>query len=263
MWGEGASEDPKIDDFKVTGKNVSAVHQLYSNINRGVTIQSKTIAKKKMAIQAFLLTIETETLSRLLEFDDEESKYRGFRNEKNKTPYEMLSVIFSGSYNRGEACVSDKYIPYVMTEKNGDYTVIAKDDWRKYFPTVTLLQRAKAIDKSILDKYLVGSTRHLKSLSSNSSSSCSSSALRTPTASVSSSDCFSRELNDQSHEDSFESYSTNNFVTNLKGNPRKETDSFESFSRADSLTKKISPNNMDSAALSEYTVSNNTSENTN
>lgn len=36
MWGEGSSEDPKIEEFKVTGTNVSAVHQLYSNINRGV-----------------------------------------------------------------------------------------------------------------------------------------------------------------------------------------------------------------------------------
>ena len=39
-------------------------------------------------------------------------------------------------------------------------------------------------------------------------------------------------------------------------------DSFECFSRADSLTKEISPNNVDSAALSEYTVSNDTSEKT-
>ena len=66
------------------------------------------------------------TLSTLLEFNDEESKYRGFRNEKNKTPYDMMSVIFSGSYNKGDACVSDKYIPYVITEKQGDYTVVAK-----------------------------------------------------------------------------------------------------------------------------------------
>ena len=36
MWEEGASEDQKIDDFEVTGKNVGAVHQLYSNINSEV-----------------------------------------------------------------------------------------------------------------------------------------------------------------------------------------------------------------------------------
>ena len=88
----------------MTGKNVSAVHQLYSNINRGVTIMSKTIAKRKIAIYEFLTTIEMSTLSTSLEFDDEESKYRGFRNEKNKTPYDMMSVIFSGSYNKGDAC---------------------------------------------------------------------------------------------------------------------------------------------------------------
>ena len=60
MLGEGASEDPKIDDFKVTGRNVGAVHQPYSCINRGVSI---TIGGGKNAIQ-FLMSIEIETLSR-------------------------------------------------------------------------------------------------------------------------------------------------------------------------------------------------------
>ena len=254
MWGEGASEDPNIDDFKVTGRNVSAVHQLYSNINRGVTIMSKTIGKKKNAIQAFLMTIETETLSRLLEFEDGESKFKGFRNEKNKTPYEFLSIVFSGSYNKGEACVSDKYVPYVMTEKYGDYTVTAKENWRKYFPTVALLQRSKTVDKSILEKYLVASTRHLKSSTSTSSSLC------TPTASASYS--FSRAPDDNSHEDSIDYYSSNNVVTNEKANPVNDMDSFESFMRVDTKAKEIPLNNTDNDAVCEYTISNNTSEKT-
>lgn len=210
---------------------------------------SKTIGKKKNAIQAFLMTIETETLSRLLEFDDGESKFKGFRNEKNKTPYEFLSIIFSGSYNKGEACVSDKYVPYVMTEKFGDYTVTAKENWRECFPTVALLQRAKTIDKSILEKYLVASTRHLKSSSSNSSSLC------TPTASASYT--FSTVPNDNSHEDSFEYYSSSNSVTNEKANPVDDMDSFKLFMRVDTTL-----NNADNDAVCEYTISNNTSEKT-
>ena len=110
-------------------------------------------------------------------YQDDESKFKGLRNEKNKTPYEFLSITFSGSYNKDDACVSDKYVSYVMTEENGDYTVIAEENWHKSFPTVALLQRSKIIDKSILEKSeLASSTRHLKSSSSTSSSLCTSSA---------------------------------------------------------------------------------------
>ena len=38
LWEEGADNDPNIDLYKVKDKNVSAVHQLYFNVNRGVEL---------------------------------------------------------------------------------------------------------------------------------------------------------------------------------------------------------------------------------
>lgn len=220
---------------------------------------SKTIAKKKNAILAFLITYDIEILSSLLEFGDDESNYKGFRNEKNKTPYEMLSVIFSGSYNRGEACVSEKYIPYVITEKNGDYAITAKENWQKHFPTVIILQRAKTIDKSILDKYLVASTRHLKSTSSSTSS------LRTPTVSTSSSSSSPWTRGDYFQEDkySFESYKSGAALDNSEI-PMDEVNSFESFMGENTMTNvnEVSVNAVDNSAVYEYTTSNNMSEGT-
>ena len=242
---------------------------------------SKTIAKRRIAICEFLTTIEMSTLSTSLEFDDEESKYRGFRNEKNKTPYDMMSVIFSGSYNKGDACVSDKYIPYVITEKHGDYTVVAKENWDKYFPTIVLLQRTKTIDKSILDKYLIASTRHLKRSSSSSSS------LHTPMTSKASSssssrpfyDCFQEDSfdsyeiknevmnqreNSMNDVDSFESYKSNNVVTNQKENTNNEFKSFSLFMNENDKTniEVVPVNAADNSAVYEYTISNNSSDRT-
>jgi hypothetical protein len=299
LWGEGTTDDPKIDDFKVTGKNVSAVHQLYSNITRGVTIMSKTIAKRKTAIHAFLEQIEIDSLSTLLEFTHVDSRYKGFKNEKGKTCYDMLSVIFSGSYNKGEACVTDEYVPYVMTEKNGDYTVIAKEDWYRHFPTIALLQRSiLTIDKSILEKFLVPNTRNRSSSSSNSlripmegsssssnsirtpmessssstsslripmeSSSSSSNSLRTPVGSTSSSFSSSRALNDYFQEDSFESYQSNNVLMNQNENPTNDVNSFASFMSDKNMTNinEIPVNAMDNAAVNEYTISNKSSDRT-
>ena len=84
LWGEGEMEDPKIDEYNVKGKNVSAVHQLYWNIHRGITLTSKTILKKKSAIYVFLQTLPSQTLAHLLDFDDEESKYSGLRDINSK-----------------------------------------------------------------------------------------------------------------------------------------------------------------------------------
>lgn len=139
LWGEGEMEDPKIDEYNVKGKNVSAVHQLYSNIHRGITLTSKTILKRKSAIYVFLQTLPSQTLAHLLDFDDEESKYSGFRGINSKQHFENLAIIFSGSYNGGESCLSETCTPYIMTENNGDYSATKKLNWENFFPIVVML----------------------------------------------------------------------------------------------------------------------------
>lgn len=166
LWGEGVAVNPNIDQYNVKSKNVSAVHQLHSNISRGIALSSKTITKKKSAIYSFLSTLPSLMLEKLLEFHDVESKYKGSRYVNSKQMFENVAIIFSGSYNRGETCIDESQTPYVMTEVDGDYTVAAKDNWQKHFPTVVMLQRNIKITKSVLDKFLIGNSRLFKNTSS-------------------------------------------------------------------------------------------------
>lgn len=202
LWGEGIVDDPNIDLYNVKGKNVSAVHHLYSDINRGIALSSKTISKKKNAICSFLATLPTLTLAKLLEFDDEESKYKGFRDINTKQHFENLAIIFSGSYNGGESGINDSQTPYVLSVVDGEYTVTAKDNWQKCFPTVVMLQRNVKVAKSILERFLIGNTRHSKSSSSWT-------PLNTPTPATSSSSSYSKSsatTNDSYADESFESF---------------------------------------------------------
>ena len=202
LWGEGIIDDPNIDSYNVKGKNVSAVHHLYSNINRGIALSSKSISKRKSAIYLFLATLPSLTLAKLLEFDDEESKYKGFRDINSKQHFENLAIIFSGSYSGGESGINEAQIPYIISEVNGEYTATAKDNWQKCFPTVVMLQRNVKVTKSILERFLIANTRHSKTSSS-------STPMQTPTPTTSSSSSYlksSAKNNDTYPEYTFESF---------------------------------------------------------
>ena len=66
-------DDPNVDLYKVKSKNVSAVHQLYSNVSKGLSLSSsyKITSKKRKAVHEFLINVDTVTLERLLKFDDD------------------------------------------------------------------------------------------------------------------------------------------------------------------------------------------------
>ena len=136
LWQEGTVNDPNIDLYKVTPKNISAVHQLYSNVSKGAEKNSKTIRKKENAIVQFLTDQSVETMAELMEFDDVISKYMGFR-EKEKIA-KNLAIVFSGSYTPGISVVKESQIPYVLTETNGDYVATAKENMHRHFPKIVI-----------------------------------------------------------------------------------------------------------------------------
>jgi hypothetical protein len=222
--------------YNVKGKNVSAVHQLYSNVSRGVALSSKTISKKKNAVALFLTTILPETLTKLLQLDDEESKFKELRDKNANLAYANLAIIFSGSYNGGENPISDSFTPYTMTEDSGNYTAIAKVNWQIHFPTIVMLQRNSKVEKSLLERFLTKNVSRLQGKSSRT-------PLLTPTHA----------------EGTFASYYAS-ATTNEDGDTFPD-DTYESFSsKADDKTRmnrlEYGANEINNQSVREYTVQN-------
>jgi hypothetical protein len=226
MWGEGFMEDPNIANYNVTAKNESAVHQLHSNTNKAININAKTALKKKMAIFQFFQNIPSLTIEKLLQLDDEESKYSKFREINGIKHHEQFAIIFSGAYNSGVSCIPEALTPYTLTVENNDYTATAKENWRKHFPNIVMMQRNSKIDKSIYERFLIGKARHSTSSASSSTSSSSSNSLMTPKSTKGTASHYSSPStnNDSHRHDSFESFMSVNEPNKEKSKTEKNTE---------------------------------------
>jgi hypothetical protein len=94
MW-EGFIEDPNIANYNVTARNESAVHQLHSNANKAISINAKTVPKKKLTIFQFFQNIPSITVEKLLHLDNDEPKYSTFREIHGIMHHEQFAIICS------------------------------------------------------------------------------------------------------------------------------------------------------------------------
>jgi hypothetical protein len=220
MWREGFIEDPDIGHYNVTARNESAVHRMHSNVTRGIALNAKTLPKEKGAIFEFFRGIPGKIIENFLQLDDYESRYSTFSEPNGSKHHEQLAIIFSGAYNGGVPCVPEELTPFTLTSEKWDYTAKAKESWKKYFPTITMIQRNTKIDKSIYERFLL--KRNSTSSSSSSNSLITPKSVR-PSSSYSSS---SSNVNESLRDSSFESFLTMDQSSEEKSKQEKKDEEY-------------------------------------
>jgi hypothetical protein len=169
-WGDKIYEDPRADAYGVKGnKGKKAIDAYYTSNLTATGLNTKDIQNRKIAITELMSTLPSSDIKNAMRFDDPEASFTGLKEMKGKSTAECLSIIFSGAYNQGTPCFTEEYTPYDLVYDNLEYTAILKHDWKRYFPSIVIMQRNVKIGRSLLERFCTSTNKLTKSSSSSSS----------------------------------------------------------------------------------------------